>query len=157
MSIKLIKDGNIFDSKCQTLVNPVNCVGVMGTGLALKFKYEFLPDMYREYRTRCALGLLKPGKCYLWRDRILTGENVKSVLIFPTKDHFRNPSRLEWIIKGLEYIEWNYQGWEIKSIAFPALGCGLGGLMWKDVKPIMLECLSRMHLPIEIYGPKNII
>lgn len=133
--MKVIEGGNIFDSECIALVNPVNCVGVCGAGLALEFKRKF-PDNYKEYKKRCLLGEIKTGHM------LLTGMSlfVESTIIinFPTKDHWKNPSKLEYIKEGLSDLS-NYVFLKgIASIAFPLLGCGLGGLKRKDVEVLIL-------------------
>ena len=134
--------GNIFDSTAKTLVNTVNCVGVMGKGIALDFKNKY-PTMYKEYVKLCHAGEIKPGKPYLYQDLYGT-----SILNFPTKEHWRSPSKLSYIIEGLDWFCENYQKYDISSIAFPPLGCGNGGLSWEVVGPIMYSKLR--DLPIEI-------
>ena len=143
----IIKIGDIFESKSTTLVNTVNCVGVMGKGIALEFKIKY-PVMYREYLQLCEQHLLKPGQPYYYSD--LTGA---SIINFPTKDHWRSPSKLSYIIDGLDWFRNNYASLGIKSIAFPPLGCGNGGLNWDLVGPIMYEKLSDLPIEIEIYAP----
>lgn len=141
------KIGNIFDSKHSTLVNTVNCVGVMGKGIAAAFKERY-PEMYNEYRERCNRGLVKPGEPYLYSDLI-----ANSVLMFPTKDHWKSPSKIADISKGLDIFIEKYKDWGIDSIAFPPLGCGNGGLEWSTVGPLMFQKLSKLDIPIEIYAP----
>lgn len=139
--------GNLFDSKAQTLVNTVNCVGVMGKGIALEFKKRY-PLMFSEYTEKCKMHDVKPGKPYLYHDN--TGV---SVLNFPTKDNWRSPSKLSYIIDGLDWFVKNYEELGIKSIAFPPLGCGNGGLSWELVGPIMYNKLNTLPIDIEIYAP----
>jgi len=139
--------GNIFESEMQTLVNTVNCVGVMGKGLALEFKKRF-PDMYEDYVARCNAKQVLLGKPYLYR-RLMP----PWILNFPTKDHWRSVSRLSDIIAGLEYLERNYREWEITSLAVPALGCSNGQLEWRVVGPTLYRYLSRFDIPIELYAP----
>lgn len=140
------KTGNIFHSGMKTLVNPVNCAGIMGAGLALQFKKLF-PKMYKGYRAVCDQRKLQPG--HLLYSNVL--EHGKTVLNFATKDHYKNPARLEWVEHGLIQFRTNYKNLEIESIAFPMLGCGLGGLAWEDVKPLMEQYLNDLDIPIEIY------
>ena len=139
--------GNIFDSKCSTLVNTVNCVGVMGKGIALDFKKKY-PSMFDEYQKLCKDGRVKPGQPYLYRD--LTGT---SIINFPTKDNWRSPSKFSYITKGLEWFRQSYRELGITSIAFPPLGCGNGGLRWDDIGPEMYRALKDLPIEIEIYAP----
>jgi O-acetyl-ADP-ribose deacetylase (regulator of RNase III) len=133
---------SILESSSQTVVNTVNCVGVMGKGIADAFKQRY-PSMFRAYKTICDQRLLTPGKLWLWR-----GPD-QWVLNFPTKDHWRNPSRLEWIEAGLRKFKAEYERHGIVEISFPRLGCGNGGLNWSDVRPLMEAYLSK--LPIQVY------
>ncbi len=139
--------GDIFQSKAQTLVNTVNCVGVMGKGIALLFKQRY-PDMYRDYVRRCKNNQVKPGIPYHYSD--IFGN---SIINFPTKDHWRSPSRVEDIVTGLDYFVVNYRDWGIKSVAFPPLGCGNGGQSWCIIGRIMYQKLSEVEIPVEIYAP----
>lgn len=137
----------MFDNAKRTLVNTVNCVGVMGKGVALEFKKRF-PAMYSEYIQLCEQNKLQPGKPYLYSD--LTGT---SILNFPTKDHWRSPSKLEYIINGLDWFVDHYKELGITAISFPPLGCGNGGLTWSVVGPIMYDKLKDLPIDIEIYAP----
>ena len=139
--------GNMFDSKAKTLVNTINCVGIMGKGIALEFKKRF-PDMMKDYKTRCATKSVKPGVPYLFEDLVNT-----SILNFPTKNHWRSPSKLEDIIRGIDIFTKKYKDWGITSIAFPPLGCGNGGLDWKIVGSLMYQKLAPLDIEIEIYAP----
>lgn len=136
--------GDIFDSQAQTLVNPVNCRGVMGGGLARVFATRY-PTMLAEYRARCAAEELRPGTLHLFTS------SVPWVLNFPTKDHWRSPSRLAYIERGLEYFVAHYAAWGVASIAFPRLGCGLGGLSWGAVEPVMRRYLEPLPICVAIY------
>lgn len=142
----IVKIGNIFESKCTTIVNTINCVGVMGKGIALEFKKKY-PDMFMEYVLKCDRGEVKPGIPYFYQK-----ENI-SVLNFPTKDHWRSPSRLSYVIDGLDWFIKNYEKYNIQSIAFPPLGCGNGGLSWSIVGPVMYQKLHDLPIDIEIYAP----
>lgn len=134
--------GNIFDSPAQTLVNPVNTVGVMGKGLALEFKKRY-PRMFDEYKKQCRDGWLYVGSFMLWRAK------DHFVLNFPTKKHWKDPSSLIYVEAGLLSFVNKYESYGVSSIAFPKLGCGNGGLDWKAVKSVMERYLQ--ELPIDVY------
>lgn len=143
-SISLVR-GNIFNSSMQTIVNTVNTVGFMGAGIALEYKRRF-PEMYEEYNNLCTSGQLKIGKLYLWK------KEIPWVLNFPTKIHYSNPSKLEFIEKGLNKFKETYREKGITSIAFPQLGTQLGGLSWEnDVQPLMYDYLHNIDIEVEIY------
>lgn len=139
--------GNILGSKAQTLVNTVNCVGIMGKGIALEFKKKF-PDMYKDYAKRCEKGEVKLGVPYIYR-RLLS----PWIINFPTKDHWRSVARLEDIERGMRYLISHYKEWGITSLAVPPLGCGEGQLEWRIVGPTMYRYLEQMDIPIELYAP----
>jgi len=141
--------GNMFDSQVQTLVNPVNCVGVMGKGLALQFKKLF-PEMYLDYQQHCSNNQVKPGEPYIYKGLI-----PPYIINFPTKDHWRSVSRLGDIVSGMEYLLKHYQEWGITSIAMPALGCGNGQLEWKEIGPLLYHYLQQMDVEAELYAPDS--
>jgi O-acetyl-ADP-ribose deacetylase (regulator of RNase III)/uncharacterized protein YwgA len=142
-----IRIGDIFESKCLTIVNTVNCVGVMGKGIALEFKKRY-PEMFMDYVKKCNSGQVRTGQPYIYDN----GDGMK-ILNFPTKDHWRSPSRLSYVIEGLDWFIENYEKYGITSIAFPPLGCGNGGLTWEIVGPIMYKKLKDLPIEIEIYAP----
>lgn len=135
---------SILESPAQTLVNTVNCVGVMGKGLAREFK-DREPEMFRAYKRICDQKALVPGKLWLWRGR----ENW--VLNFPTKVHWRSPSQIEWIEQGLQKFVSAYAAQGITEISFPRLGCGNGNLDWDDVRPMMEHYLSQVNIPVYVH------
>lgn len=139
--------GDIFESQAQTLVNTVNCVGVMGKGIALEFKKRF-PEMFADYQARCARNEVRVGYPYLYKSLV-----PPWVLNFPTKRHWRSLSRVKDITKGLDYLVQHYREWGITSLAVPPLGCGQGGLEWRVMGPILYGALSRMDIPVELYVP----
>ena len=116
--------GDLFNSKAQTIVNTVNCVGVMGKGVALIAKRRF-PDMYEDDVSRCKIGEVRLGKPYLYRR-----STPSWILNFPTKDHWRSVTKLDDIVQGLEYLIGHYKAWGITSLAVPPLDCGNGQLEW---------------------------
>jgi uncharacterized protein YwgA/O-acetyl-ADP-ribose deacetylase (regulator of RNase III) len=139
--------GDLFASNAQTLVNTVNCVGVMGKGIALEFKKRF-PDMFEDYLARCQRGEVKLGRPYLYRSLI-----PPWIVNFPTKDHWRSLTKVDDIISGLEYLLQNYKQWGITSLAVPPLGAGLGQLEWRIVGPVLYRYLEKMDIPVELYAP----
>ena len=143
-----IKSGDMFTTEAKVLVNTINCVGAMGKGIALIHKQRY-PEQYESYRKQCEAKKIHTGKVYFWRGT--SGGYDKDVLLFPTKDHWKNPSEISYIKTGLQAFVEKYQKFGITSIAFPKLGCSNGGLKWEDVKPIMLEYLSDLPIEIEIW------
>lgn len=135
---------SILDSQAQTVVNTVNTVGVMGKGLAQAFREKY-PSMFKAYKELCDNNQFSVGQLWLWR-----GGN-QWVLNFPTKKHWRYPSKLEYIESGLVKFVANYESRGIREISFPRLGCGNGGLNWEDVKPLMEKYLSNLPIPIYIH------
>lgn len=141
-------EGDLFSSPAQTLVNTVNTVGVMGKGIALEFRKRY-PAMYKQYKEYCDHGSLTVGKLMLWRD-----EPDHWLLMFPTKTTWRKPSDLSYIDAGLKKFADTYTDKGITSAAFPRLGCGNGGLDWKDVKPLMEKYLEPLSIPCYVYLKK---
>jgi len=139
--IEYIK-GDIFSSPARVIVNTVNTVGVMGKGIALEYKERY-PEMYLAYREACEKKQFHIGKLMLYY------APDHWVLLFPTKEHWRNPSKVEYIEAGLEEFVNTYTEKGITSVAFPKLGCGNGGLDWNIVRPIMEKYLG--SLPIDVY------
>lgn len=144
--IHYVKD-SIFKLNVDILVNPVNAVGQSGAGLARKFKQRF-PAAQRIYEVRCKKGAFGPGKI------LVVGKEsagTHTLIYFSTKDHWQDPSRLEWIEQGLaELATYLKLAASDQSIAIPALGCGLGGLQWMDVKPLIESYLG--SLPNTVYA-----
>lgn len=139
--------GDLFESQVQTLVNTVNCVGIMGKGIALGFKERF-PAMYQDYLARCKAGQVKLGQPYIYRRLFRPW-----ILNFPTKDHWRSVARIQDIVQGLGYLQAHYEEWGISSLAVPPLGCGEGQLEWRVVGPTLYRYLSRLDIPVELYAP----
>ena len=146
-TITILENRNIFDSQCQTIVNTVNCVGVMGKGLALEMKKRY-PDMFEKYKDFCNKGLIDVGKLWLYKH-----SDDKWILNFPTKKHWKNPSEYEYIEDGMIKFVETYKERGIKTVAFPMLGCSNGGLDKDIVLQIMTKYLIKCtDLFVEIYG-----
>ncbi len=131
-------NGTVFNTNAKTLVNTVNCFGVMGAGIALEFKLRY-PEMFKKYKEMCNNGEYKIGRPRLHKlDKI-------EILNFPTKNHWKAPSKMEWIEDGLEYFSHNYKRASITSIAFPKLGTNNGGLKWELVRPVMEKYFNELE------------
>ncbi len=165
-NISLI-DGDMFFSTLQTLTISVNLQGVMGKGLASRAKYQF-PDVYVAYQDACRSRRVTATKPYLYKregsldeeladhgSELHTANAVKWFLLFATKRKWRENSRMEDIEGGLDWVQRNFQKEGIKSLAMPALGCGLGRLDWKDVGPLMCKYLHGIGIPVAIYLPRE--
>lgn len=139
--------GDLFQSRAQTLVNTVNCVGVMGKGVAAEFKRHY-PSMFKDYHERCQRGLVRLGEPYLFTD--VAGARIVN---FPTKGHWRATSRIADIERGLDYLASHASAWGITSIALPPLGCGNGGLDWAEVGPLIWRKLHVLPVDAELYAP----
>lgn len=140
--------GDLLIAPVDVLVNPVNCVGVMGAGLALQFK-EVYPEMFRSYQIACREGALTPGRVHVWA----TGEYQPAyVMNFPTKNHWREKSDLYWIGKGLQDLDRQLHTLPVQSVAIPALGCGLGGLDYEDVRDLLYRILDPT-LDVWLFAP----
>jgi O-acetyl-ADP-ribose deacetylase (regulator of RNase III)/uncharacterized protein YwgA len=139
--------GDILQSKAQTLVNTVNCVGIMGKGIALEFKKRFT-EMFEDYAERCERKEVKPGVPYLYKTLF-----PPQIINFPTKDHWKSVSRIDDIERGLQLLVAHYREWAVTSVAIPPLGCGNGQLEWKAVGPLIYRYTSHMDIPVELYAP----
>jgi O-acetyl-ADP-ribose deacetylase (regulator of RNase III) len=144
-----VKHGNIFTSKCQTIVNTINCVGQMGAGIALEFKLRY-PNMYKRYQALCKAELIKVGSLWLYKPED-ERYGFARVLNFPTKVHWRAPSRFSYLVAGLDKFIATYQDKGIESIAFPLLGASKGGLEVAAVEKLMQSKLSMCDIPVEIW------
>lgn len=137
-------EGTVFNSPAKTIVNAVNCTGIMGAGIALEFKLRY-PQMYEEYVKQC-----KNKKLNVGAPKIYENSQNKWIMNFPTKNHWRYPSKIEWIEEGLMYFVQNYKKRDIESIAFPKLGTNNGGLEWIEVKVVMEKYLCNLDIPVYI-------
>ena len=139
--------GDMFEQPADARVNTVNCVGVMGKGIALEFKLRY-PRMAREYRAACNRREIRPGDIWEWRAD-------ESFLIFnmATKNHWQDPSRYEWIAAGLLNLRQGIITSGALAITMPAPGCGLGGLDWRKVRPLVEMYLGDLPQRITCYEP----
>lgn len=144
------KNGDIFSSDAEAIVNTVNCVGIMGRGLALQFKNKF-PQNFKEYAIACKNEQVQPGKMHIYQTGQLT--NPKYIINFPTKRHWKGKSKIEDIENGLDDLVESIERLHIKSIAIPPLGSGLGGLDWQFVKRTIEQKLSNIDCVIVVYEP----
>jgi O-acetyl-ADP-ribose deacetylase (regulator of RNase III) len=145
-------EGNLLDAKAEALVNTVNTVGVMGKGIALMFKEAF-PENLRAYIAACKKGELKVGKVFVTERQNWVG-GPKWIINFPTKQHWRNPSRIEWIEEGLKDLKRFIVGNNVRSVALPPLGSGNGGLDWQDVRALIEATLGDLKdVNVIVYEP----
>jgi len=145
------RKGNILEADVEALVNSVNCVGVMGRGIALQFKKAW-PDNFKEYAKACSRKEVRPGKMLVYETGRLT--NPRYIINFPTKRHWRSKSRIEDIEAGLQALKKEIQKRNIRSIALPPLGSGLGGLDWKNVRALIENTLSNLkEVKVVVYEP----
>lgn len=144
--------GNLLEDSAEAYVNTVNTVGVMGKGIALQFKQAF-PEMFKQYAKDCKSGFVQTGKMHVVEINGLT--NPKYIINFPTKEHWRNPSKLDYIESGLTDLVRVVKEKNIQSIAIPPLGCGNGGLDWLVVKSMILKAFKDVDITIHLYEPKG--
>jgi O-acetyl-ADP-ribose deacetylase (regulator of RNase III) len=143
--------GDMFDSPADVRVNTVNCVGVMGAGVALAFKNRY-PDMFKDYQNACRDRRLRPGKLHVWKN--LLGEWV---INFPTKRDWRDPSLYEDILSGLDALREYLLDHGHITVALPALGCRHGGLDWAKVAPMIKDKLADLEARILVFEPADSI
>lgn len=145
--------GNLLNANVEAIVNTVNCVGVMGKGLALAFKQAY-PTNFAQYKEACNVGKVKPGEMFITKINKTT--NSKYIINFPTKRHWREKSYLVDVELGLVALVAKVKELEINSIAIPALGCGLGGLDWQIVKPLIINAFSILpDVEVMLFAPKD--
>ena len=146
-----LKKGDIFQEDVEALVNSVNCVGVMGRGIALQFKNLF-PDNFKAYKRACELKEVRPGRMFVYQSVKMM--NPRYIVNFPTKRHWRGKSRIEDIDSGLEDLVRVIEELGIRSIAIPPLGTNLGGLRWPEVRPRIEAALAnKAALEIILFEP----
>lgn len=135
------KTGDMFDEPTEAIVNTVNCVGVMGKGVALEFKRRW-PENFRAYKRLCDAGDISPGKMFVFENGGLVGDHHRYLINFPTKQHWRAHSKIEFIEAGLDDFVRQVKHLGVASVALPPLGCGNGGLDWSDVRPLIERKLA---------------
>ena len=146
--------GDILQADAEALVNTVNCVGVMGRGIALQFKNAY-PANFAEYKHACDRGDVVPGRMLIYRTGALT--NPKYIINFPTKRHWKGKSRLEDIKSGLDALAGDIKALGITSIAIPPLGSGLGGLPWEQVRQLIQQKIGTLeHVTVLVYEPGDV-
>lgn len=143
--------GNLLDVKVEALVNTVNCVGVMGKGIALQFKQAF-PKNYLNYKEAAEAGEIEPGRMFIFETA--KAEGPKYIINFPTKRHWKEKSKISYIKSGLLALVEEVKMRGIKSIALPPLGCGNGGLSWEEVSPLMHAAFAALpEVEIVLFAP----
>lgn len=155
--ISTIENGDIFASDAQAIVNPVNCVGVMGKGLAKQFRDRF-PSMFADYQKAISLGELQIGRCMVClrtAPNLLPNDLVRYIICCPTKGHWSETSNMDTIRAGLYDLRNLIDRLQLRSLAIPALGCGEGGLSWPEVHETMLAHFADVgdECEIELYAP----
>ena len=144
--------GNFFDFEASIRINTVNCFGAMGAGVALQFKNMF-PKMFAEYKRLCNNKEINIGKLHIWKsDDIFSN---LTIINFPTKDHWKDPSKYEYIDEGLYALHQYLKKIPRQTITLPALGCGHGGLDWEIVKPMIFERLDSLEHNILVFEPES--
>ena len=146
----------MFDIPADIPINTVNCVGVMGIGVALEFKKRF-PKMFKAYKRECKDKNIKPGKPHVWLHWYALNYKKLIIINFPTKIHWRNPSKYSYIELGLIWLAKflkDYDYGEVK-VTLPALGCGHGGLNWNKVKLLIEKYLGELEVVIYVFEPSN--
>src|SRR5215468_10634121 len=145
--------GDILLTDAEALVNTVNCVGIMGRGIALQFKDAY-PENFKAYEAACERGEVQPGRMFVFETRHIT--NPKYIINFPTKRHWRGKSRMEDIESGLRALAHEIRLRRIHSIAIPALGSGLGGLSWPAVRQRIESALSTFEdVDVIVFEPNG--
>jgi O-acetyl-ADP-ribose deacetylase (regulator of RNase III) len=153
MAMIEFKTGDILQADAEALVNTVNCVGIMGRGIALQFKNAF-PANFTAYEAACAREEVQPGRMFVFETGTMT--NPKYIINFPTKRHWRGKSRIEDIESGLKALVAEIRARGIRSIAIPPLGSGLGGLNWSDVRDRIVEALRGLdNVQVIVYEPNS--
>lgn len=143
--------GDFFDFDADIMINTVNCVGVMGAGVALAFKKRF-PEMFDDYAEKCRLGIIRPGLPSVWLQKDMISKDIE-IINFPTKNHWKKPSEYHYIDDGLEWLSKYLEDKSGKIVTLPALGCGHGGLDWGRVRSMIAEKLKNSPAHIYVFEP----
>ena len=154
MTIHFIQ-GNLFEANADAIINTVNCVGVMGKGVALEFKYRW-PDNYKAYKQLCTQNIIKIGEMFVYdRGGMFDDTKPRFLINFPTKQHWRGKSKIEYIELGLNDLIKQLKKHSIHTVALPPLGCGNGGLDWHDVKPLIQNAFALLpEVNFFVYEPE---
>jgi len=144
--------GDFFDYDADIRINTVNCVGVMGAGVALLFKNKY-PNMFDEYFRACERNEVEPGKPHVWEENNMFSKCT--IINFPTKIHWKNPSEYEYVEKGLVWLRQYLLERNNSTVTLPALGCGHGGLEWDKVKEMIIKYLSDVNSKIFVFEPSS--
>jgi O-acetyl-ADP-ribose deacetylase (regulator of RNase III) len=148
-----VKSGDLLKENSEAIVNTVNCVGVMGKGVALQFKQRW-PQNFKAYEAACKREEVKPGKMFIYD--LGEWENPRFIINFPTKAHWRGDSKIEYIESGLRDLVYQIKRLNIKSVALPPLGCGSGGLDWDDVKRLIFSAFKdHPDVQVNLFEPKG--
>lgn len=150
--IEFVK-GDFFEFDADIRINTVNCVGVMGAGVALAFKNKY-PEMFKEYAKDCKLGLIKPGLPSVWNNTDMFTKELE-IINFPTKNHWRKPSEYEYVENGLKWLSDYLKQKSYSIVTLPALGCGHGGLDWIKVKQLIEVHLADSQHKIYVFEPSS--
>lgn len=157
LMIEFNEDGDLFGCGADMIVNPVNCEGVMGGGLALAFQTKF-PGIMTPYLKACREGTLRPGIMQVIEVVRMEPSGLYPYTLhianFPTKDELRYPSKIEYVRDGLPALRKEAEARGVKCLAIPALGCGLGGLNWGDVKPLIEDAFKDYDGRVIVFLPK---
>ena len=147
------KTGNMFEDDVEAIVNTVNCVGIMGRGIALQCK-KLYPENFKAYEKACKAGLVVPGKMFVHENNGIG--NPRIIINFPTKMHWKQNSNMEYITAGMIDFIRVIAEYHVKSVAIPPLGCGNGGLAWANVRPLLEASLAAIEdVAFHVYAPQT--
>jgi O-acetyl-ADP-ribose deacetylase (regulator of RNase III) len=148
----IYKTGNLLTAPVEALVNTVNTVGVMGKGIALQFKETFTEN-YKAYSAAVKRGEVRTGKMFV--TELYRTDQLRYIINFPTKQHWKSPSQMAYIREGLEDLRRVLTEYKIGSVALPPLGCGNGGLDWNAVRPLIEKVLGDLDMEVLVYEPSS--